>query len=41
MFATGGGIEAFPESKVIGIYLSEGVETRQKMPTHGRLTFQP
>ena len=29
MFNTGESIEAFPESQVVGIYLSEGVETAQ------------
>ena len=30
MFDTGGGIEAFPESKVVGLFFSSGVETREK-----------
>lgn len=30
MFDTGGGIEAFPESKVVGLYFSSGVATREK-----------
>lgn len=30
MFNTGGGIEAFPESEVVGIFISQGVETREK-----------
>ncbi len=30
MFNTGAGIEAFPEAEVVGIYISSGVETRQK-----------
>ena len=30
MFNTGEGVEAFPESEVVGIYLSSGVETKQK-----------
>ncbi len=30
MFNTGAGIEAFPESEVAGIYISSGVETRDK-----------
>ena len=29
MFNTGDGIEAFPESEVVGIFISEGVATRQ------------
>ena len=29
MFDTGAGIEAFPESKVVGIYFSSGVATRE------------
>ena len=31
MFDTGEGIEAFPESEVVGIFLSAGVETAQNM----------
>lgn len=30
MFDTGGGIEAFPESEVVGMFFSAGVETREK-----------
>ena len=30
MFNTGEGIEAFPESDVVGLFLSEGVETREQ-----------
>ena len=30
MFNTGDSIEAYPESEVVGIYLSDGVATRQK-----------
>ena len=30
MFNTGDSIEAYPESEVVGIYLSDGVETRQQ-----------
>ena len=30
MFNTGEGIEAFPESEVVGLFLSEGVETMQQ-----------
>ena len=30
MFNTGAGIEAFPESEVVGIFMSSGVETRQQ-----------
>ena len=30
MFNTGAGIEAFPESEVVGIFISSGVETRQR-----------
>ena len=30
MFNTGEGIEAFPESEVVGLFLSEGVETREQ-----------
>ncbi|MEH6515294.1 MAG: hypothetical protein V7742_01330 [Halioglobus sp.] len=30
MFNTGEGVEAFPESEVVGIYLSSGVETKQQ-----------
>jgi hypothetical protein len=30
MFDTGGGIEAFPESKVVGIFFSSGVATRDE-----------
>lgn len=30
MFNTGAGIEAFPESEVVGIFISSGVETRAK-----------
>lgn len=47
MFDTGGGIEAFPEDKVVGIYLSAGVETKQAMenasitvPTGTRLVIR-
>ena len=31
MFDTGGGLEAFPESEVVGIFLSAGVETAATM----------
>ena len=31
MFDTGDGIEAFPESEVVGIFLSAGVETATAM----------
>ena len=31
MFDSGNGIEAYPESEVVGIYLSAGVETREAM----------
>jgi hypothetical protein len=31
MFDTGDGIEAFPESQVVGIYLSSGVETAEEL----------
>ena len=30
MFNTGDDIEAYPESEVVGIYLSDGVATRQQ-----------
>ena len=30
MFNTGDSIEAYPESEVVGIYLSDGVATRQQ-----------
>ena len=30
MFNTGAGIEAYPESEVVGIFLSSGVQTRQQ-----------
>ncbi len=30
MFNTGEGVEAFPKSQVVGIYLSIGVETKQQ-----------
>jgi len=33
MFDTGGGIEAFPESKVVGIFFSSGVATREEETT--------
>jgi len=33
MFDTGGGIEAFPEDKVVGIFFSSGVATREKETT--------
>lgn len=35
MFNTGASIEAFPESDVVGIFLSEGVATAQAMVTTG------
>ena len=31
MFDTGGGIEAFPEDKVVALYLSAGLETAEKL----------
>ena len=47
MFDTGGGIEAFPEDKVVGIFFSSGVETREKetassvtVPTGTRLVIR-
>jgi len=47
MFDTGGSIEAFPESKVVGIYLSAGVATKEAMsaesvtvPTGTRLVIR-
>jgi len=33
MFDTGGGIEAFPEDKVVGIFFSSGVATREEETT--------
>ena len=32
MFDTGGGIQAFPETEVVGIYLSSGVDIRASQP---------
>jgi len=47
MFDTGGGIEAFPESKVVGIFFSSGVATREEetaasvtVPTGTRLVIR-
>ena len=47
MFDTGAGIEAFPESKVVGIFLSAGVATKEAMsstsvtvPTGTRLVIR-
>jgi hypothetical protein len=47
MFDTGGGIEAFPEDKVVGIFFSSGVETREEentasvtLPTGTRLVIR-
>ena len=31
MFDTGGGIEAFPEDKVVGLFLSAGIATKEAM----------
>lgn len=39
MFDTGEGIEAFPESEVIGIFLSEGVATAQALTSNSRSAF--
>ena len=35
MFNTGAGIEAYPESQVVGIYLSDGVATAEAMAHDG------
>jgi len=47
MFDTGGGIEAFPESKVVGVFFSSGVATREEeaaasvtVPTGTRLVIR-
>jgi len=47
MFDTGGGIEAFPESEVVGIFFSSGVATKEKetavsvtVPTGTRLVIR-
>jgi hypothetical protein len=47
MFDTGGGIEAFPEDKVVGIFFSSGVATKEKetaasvtVPTGTRLVIR-
>ncbi len=39
MFDTGEGIEAFPESEVLGIFLSEGVVTAQALTSSSRSAF--
>ena len=38
MFDTGEGIEAFPESEVVGLFLSEGVETMQQAANASTVT---
>ena len=38
MFDSGGGIEAFPEDKVVGIFFSSGVATREKEEEETALT---
>jgi hypothetical protein len=38
MFDTGEGIEAFPESEVLGVFLSSGVETMQQQPNASVVT---
>jgi len=47
MFDTGGGIEAFPEDKVVGLFLSAGIATKEAMsadsvtvPTGTRLVIR-
>jgi hypothetical protein len=38
MFDTGEGIEAFPESEVVGVFFSSGVETMQQAPNASVVT---
>lgn len=41
MFNTGEGIEAFPESDVVGLFLSEGVETREQEAADSNVVTVP
>ena len=41
MFNTGEGIEAFPEDEVVGLFLSEGVETRQQEASNANVVTVP
>ena len=41
MFNTGEGIEAFPEDEVVGLFLSEGVETREQEAANANVVTVP